>query len=256
MSQKAGDNKKPEVSLPRKTVSPPRIESTPFKMWVDEKGNLVNETKPGFCRTESYKHVTGIKDFELAQQVITSGLVAIQSTTPCKSTEKGTREELAQNINLVVQTLHDFQPKDAIEARLVLQAAAAFEHGMNRLFRAGNSDQITQSEAQINMATKMLRLHNETIEALSRYRRGGEQKVIVQHVTADKAIVNQFNGNQFRGEGGIKENKGNNPCSESAAPKPDQTVINHVASPQWPTADAASTVGCVQVPKQKKASAG
>lgn len=41
-------------------------------------------------------------------------------------------------------------------------------------------------------ATKLLRLHNETVEAINKYRRGGEQRVVVQHVQVNeggKAIV-------------------------------------------------------------------
>lgn len=44
----------------------------------------------------------------------------------------------------------------------------------------------------MNTATKLIRLHNETIDALCRYRRGGEQRVIVQHIQVNdggKAVV-------------------------------------------------------------------
>lgn len=57
-------------------------------------------------------------------------------------------------------------------------------------------------ETHMNYAIKLLRLHNETIETLSRYRRKGEQKVIVQHVNVNdggKAIVG---GNLGIGGGG------------------------------------------------------
>jgi len=54
-------------------------------------------------------------------------------------------------------------------------------------------------------AIKLLRLHNETIEALSRYRRGGEQKVVVQHVNVNnggQAIVGNV---EARGGGKCKK---------------------------------------------------
>lgn len=53
-------------------------------------------------------------------------------------------------------------------------------------------DLITKVEFYMKSALKLLRLHNETLEAVSRYRRGGEQKVIVQHVNVNngsQAIV-------------------------------------------------------------------
>jgi len=86
-----------------------------------------------------------------------------------------------------------------------------------------------------NKAIKLLRLHNETIEALNRYRRGGEQKVTVTHaVITDKAIVNNFNG-----VGGVStKNEGASPCSpRNAEQKPELTTINHVASQPWQTED-------------------
>ena len=46
-------------------------------------------------------------------------------------------------------------------------------------------------------------------EALSRYRRGGEQRVVVQHIADKIAVVNNFGGTE--GEGSHK-NKGASPC--------------------------------------------
>lgn len=47
---------------------------------------------------------------------------------------------------------------------------------------AKNCTMIPQAEFHTKTAIKLLRLHNETIEALCRYRRKGEQRVVVQHV--------------------------------------------------------------------------
>jgi hypothetical protein len=47
-------------------------------------------------------------------------------------------------------------------------------------------DQSSQGvDLNINRATKLMRLHNETLEALNRHRRKGEQKVVVQHVNVN-----------------------------------------------------------------------
>ena len=65
--------------------------------------------------------------------------------------------------------------------------------GMRYLARAENDENwLCHTESSIKMAVKLLRLKNETIETLMRYRRKGEQKVIVQHIkVADdaKAII-------------------------------------------------------------------
>ena len=55
-----------------------------------------------------------------------------------------------------------------------------------------NNSMMCQIEFNMKCAIKLLRLHNETTEALARYRRKGEQKVVVQHVNVNdggKAIV-------------------------------------------------------------------
>lgn len=57
-----------------------------------------------------------------------------------------------------------------------------------------------------NIAIKYMRLHNETIEALGRYRRGGEQRVTVVHVAEKMAVVNNYGG------GGMPQNQGDKPC--------------------------------------------
>ena len=48
------------------------------------------------------------------------------------------------------------------------------------------------SEMHFNRLVKLMRVYNETLEALMRYRRKGEQRVTVQHVNVEdggKAII-------------------------------------------------------------------
>ena len=74
---------------------------------------------------------------------------------------------------------------------------------MHYLKLAGAENMIPQAEHYMKNAIKLLRLHNETVEAINRHRRGGSQKVIVQHVNVEggsQAIVN--NGDMITGGGG------------------------------------------------------
>lgn len=106
----------------------------------------------------------------------------------------------AHQLNLMIQSLAEIQPGDLNEARLCLQASALYSQGMSYLKKANNSDMLCHSEFYMKSAIKLLRLHNETLETLNRYRRGGEQKVVVQHVNVSgggQAIV----GNVERGGG-------------------------------------------------------
>lgn len=151
---------------------------------------------------------------------------------------------------IMLQTLDNQQPNDVLEARLVSQATVLYEYAMKMLeSAAGEYKPLFQVESLMNLGIKLCKAHNETIETLARYRRGGEQKVTVQHtVVADKAIVNNIT------EVGVPpENRGCTPCSESVAkPRPEPMVINYADNQPWQMED----VGCMEekapVRKQKK----
>ena len=74
---------------------------------------------------------------------------------------------------------------DPTERRLLAQAEELFNLGMDCLARSRSASLLCHTESFTSQATKLLRLHNETVEALARYRRRGEQKVVVQHVTVN-----------------------------------------------------------------------
>jgi hypothetical protein len=188
---------------------------------------------------ETLKSVMGIKDTELACQILSAGVSALKSTCGEKD-----------SYNVILQTMHDLRPKDSVEARLVVQASALFSQGLSNLRMAETADMMCHADHYSNKAFKLLRLHNETIEALNRYRRGGEQKVTVTHaVITEKAIVNNFNGVG----GGIAKNEGESPCSpRNAEQKQEPMSISHAASQPWQMEDA----DCMEVKapglKQKK----
>lgn len=111
--------------------------------------------------------------------------------------------DACHNINIANQVLADSEPGDSVEAKLCLQAHVLYARGMEFLQRSDDETRIPQSEFYVRNAVKLLRLHNETIEALSRYRRKGEQRVIVQHINVEgggQAVV----GGAFIAGGGGK----------------------------------------------------
>lgn len=109
---------------------------------------------------------------------------------------KNMSKELA--LELTYQTLDSIAPKDPIEAMLGSQITSLNAQGMRYLARAEDEGNwLCHTEAAIKMAVKLLRLKNETIETLMRYRRKGEQKVVVQHINVQddaKAIIGDING--------------------------------------------------------------
>jgi hypothetical protein len=122
------------------------------------------------------------------------------------------------------------------------------------LIRRGISQEgLRQIESLTNLGIKFMRIHNETIETLARYRRGGEQKVTVTHIAEKIAVVNNYG---CQGGGDSQGKKGDSPCQQYAEPKPEPTDTNHVDSPQWQTGDVVSTEGKARVRKRKRVVGG
>ena len=142
---------------------------------------------------DALKYLTATSDHDLASEIMHRGWIAMPSTTSEENKK-----------NCVLQALAEYSPRDPIEARLCLQANALYSQGMSYLARAEINDMIHQCDFYMKNAIKLLRLHNETIEALNKHRRGGEQRVVVQHVNVNdggRAIV----GGMFDGEGKTKK---------------------------------------------------
>lgn len=89
-------------------------------------------------------------------------------------------------LTVAAQVLAECQPSDLHEARLCLQAYSLFSQGMHYLEKARKANQLPKSEFYMKSALKLIRLHMESVEAINRYKRKGEQKVIVQHVYVEQ----------------------------------------------------------------------
>lgn len=85
-------------------------------------------------------------------------------------------------LTIAAGILAECQPQDLHEARLCLQSHNLFYQGMYYLDQAQKADKLPQAEFYMKSALKLIRLHTETVEAINRYKRKGEQKVVVQHV--------------------------------------------------------------------------
>lgn len=102
----------------------------------------------------------------------------------------------------VLETLEALQPKDVFEFMLCIQMVAMHREGMHLLHKLAQADG-KFLDRYANASTKLLRLYSEKLEALTRYRRRGEQHVRVEHVHVHegaKAVI----GNVQAGGGGGK----------------------------------------------------
>ena len=173
-----------------KPKSTSRHTETALSFYQDQEtgGMAMTQVDPESDPIAFLKEISGVGDMELATDTFCTAATALPRPTDQKS-DKYSRE------NLVVQTLNNQRPKDVIEARLVNQETSLYEMAMVMMQKVCKEDQTsTQVESRINLSIKLMRAHNETVDTLARYRRGGEQKMTVCHVAADKAIVNNFTG--------------------------------------------------------------
>lgn len=110
----------------------------------------------------------------------------------------------------LLAVLTDLKPNDAIEGMLLARMLCLHSQSMKMLgIVEANSGSPQVVETYVNMSTKLARLYNESLDALTKYRRKGTQQVIVQHVNVNdggRAIV----GNMLA-EQGACENIGDFP---------------------------------------------
>ncbi len=245
---------KPKAKEPAQQLaaapSMPQIESTPLKYGKDENGKttlsiaryLTDDSglSTDETRQKRLKEIVGVNDTELADSIVYKGSHALEETCP------------EQHHNLILQSLNDLKPKDVIESRLITQETVLHSELMKNLYLFSASQNFGEAEWRVSLITKLTKLHNETIETFSRYRRGGKQLVTVQHTVVDnRAVVNNFSG---VGVGGINENKGETSCSSNCVEQgPSRLAIDHVASPQWPMENVACMAEKVPAQKLKKA---
>jgi hypothetical protein len=85
-------------------------------------------------------------------------------------------------VDFMLAVIKGVEPRDQIEAMLAAQMAAVHMASMTFARRLAHVDNIPQQDSAERAFNKLTRTFAAQVEALKRYRSGGEQKVIVQHV--------------------------------------------------------------------------
>src|SRR5271157_890391 len=92
----------------------------------------------------------------------------------------GNADESGTNFMLAV--VKGIEPRDQIEAMLAAQMAAVHNAKMTFARRLSHVDNIPQLDSAQTAFNKLARTFAAQVDALKRYRSGGEQKMTVQHV--------------------------------------------------------------------------
>ncbi len=100
-------------------------------------------------------------------------------------------------LNEALAAVAGIGPPDETEAMLATQMVATHFAAMTLLRRLKGAENISQQDSAGNLATKLLRSYAMQVEALTRYRGKGQQKVTVEHVhvhSGGQAIVGAVQG--------------------------------------------------------------
>jgi hypothetical protein len=145
----------------------------------------------------------------LAWTVLTQALGATEltfaSTLTCQLSNAVAKGGSATDgLNFMLSVVNAVRPKDELESLLAAQMAAVHVATMTMAARLAASTTIKQQDRAERALNKLARTFAAQLEALRRYRTGGEQRVTVQHVSVNdnaQAIV----GHVSTGGGGDKK---------------------------------------------------
>ncbi len=130
---------------------------------------------------------------------------AIQTFKGTVSTDGEDYKRITVAANSLMAILSGIQPQDEIEGMLAVQMIGVHNMAMRTMGLAMLGGQTFEGKKNnVNFATKMLRTFMAQMEALKKYRTGGQQKMIVEHVHVNQggqAIVGTVN------RGGGRNNK-------------------------------------------------
>lgn len=113
-------------------------------------------------------------------------------------------------LNFMLSVVKGIEPKDQVETMLAAQMAAVHMATMTFARRLNHVETLPQQDSAERAFNKLARTFASQMEALKRYRTGGEQKVTVEHVTVNEggqAIV----GNVSPGGRGARKNRRSTP---------------------------------------------
>ena len=100
------------------------------------------------------------------------------------TTQGGAVDE--RGLNFMLAVVKGVEPKDQVEAMLAAQMAAVHNATMTFARRLAHVETIPQQDSAERAFNKLARTFVSQVEALKRYRTGGEQKVTVEHVTVNE----------------------------------------------------------------------
>jgi hypothetical protein len=186
---KKGQIKK--VAVASKDAEKPRYEPTPMeaeaiaackvakekrgpRLKVSIEGGVakINHDHPdAFTGTVAVMRAMGTSDRDFFDGLMLQLVNAGQGKGPSDNT-----------VDFMLAVIKGLEPRDQIETMLAAQMAAVHMASMTFASRLAHVDNIQQQDSAERAFNKLTRTFAAQVEALKRYRSGGEQTVTVQHV--------------------------------------------------------------------------
>ena len=91
-----------------------------------------------------------------------------------------------EGMNFMLSVIRGIEPKDQLEVMLATQMAAVHMAMMTMSRRLAHVETLPQQDSAERAFNKLARTYTTQMEALKRYRTGGQQKVTVEHVTVNE----------------------------------------------------------------------
>jgi hypothetical protein len=164
-----------EAHLARKKVTPP----APRIMNVAEKDGVMSATLDH--PEPSIGHVVLMEALGTVDPDFLDGLVGELAHAVMQGRTVDERV-----LNFMLSLVKGVKPTDQVEAMLAAQMAAVHMATMTFARRLARVENIPQQDSAERAFNKLARTFAAQVEALKRYRTGGEQKVTVQHVTVNE----------------------------------------------------------------------
>jgi hypothetical protein len=145
-------------------------------------------------------HALGASDYSFSKELV------------CQLANAGPKGPTATDgLNFMLSVVKAVEPTNELESLLATQMAAVHVAMMHMANRLSCSTILKQQESAERAMNKLARTFATQLEALKRYRTGGEQKVTVEHVhvhEGGQAIVGMVEGG-----GGSSKKCGSTPCT-------------------------------------------
>jgi hypothetical protein len=95
-------------------------------------------------------------------------------------------DKMVDCFNNAIAILNGIQPKDEIEGMLAVQMIGIHNMAMECIGRAMRTKRVDHMNLYINGGTKLSRVFANQMEALKKYRSGGQQRIVVEHVNVNE----------------------------------------------------------------------